>query len=207
MGRMLWLIAGASLGIAGDRLTRGNAHDSATDSARTPAVATPEVPEILAADRSDPAQPGAHVAAVPPKTPGEAATSAPKRPRQSAPEQSPTPEAVRPRESAPELTLARMPGTNRLRNVSRFDAESGAWVLTQTLQVPAALAHVESFYRRALAEAGLQVSGATTTDDEDGSKRAFIKGRGRRVHASVSVRQPPNRLRTRVRIMWRVWPK
>jgi hypothetical protein len=130
------------------------------------------------------------------------------------PEPEPEPEAVEgtagmpvaevavPSTPAPKIPLSRLPGTRTLRTSQRFDAEIPAWVLTHSLQVPAGAAQVESFYRKALENAGLKVSAFVEPVTDRWAVRVTVRGRGRRDKVQVSIRQPSGEMRTTARIIW-----
>lgn len=106
----------------------------------------------------------------------------------------------------PRVVLPRMPGDNLLREQSAWDEASRAWVITQSLNVPARLALVEKFYRKALAGQGFEADGGALPEDEDAAARSLLRARLPHRHVQVSFRQPRGQLTTRVRVIWRVWP-
>jgi hypothetical protein len=112
----------------------------------------------------------------------------------------PSPEE--PARAAPRFPLPRMPGTRKLR-ASATPAEGGrGWTLVQTLRVPAKLAHVEAFYRKALVDQGMSVSGSSTPARPN---RAYLRGRSRRAHADVTITGQEGRLQTTVQTIWRTF--
>ena len=103
---------------------------------------------------------------------------------------------------APKFPLPRMPGTRKLR-ASTTPADDGrGWVLVQTLRVPAKLSQVESFYRKALTDQGLAVTGGSNPARPN---RAFLRGRSRRAHADVTITTKEGKLQTTVRTIWRTF--
>jgi hypothetical protein len=114
----------------------------------------------------------------------------------------PVAEVAVPSTPAPKIPLSRLPGTRTLRTSQRFDAEIPAWVLTHSLQVPAGAAQVESFYRKALENAGLKVSAFVEPVTDRWAVRVTVRGRGRRDKVQVSIRQPSGEMRTTARIIW-----
>jgi hypothetical protein len=114
----------------------------------------------------------------------------------------PAAEVALPPTPAPKIPLSRLPGTRTLRTSERFDAEIPAWVLTHSLQVPAGAAQVESFYRKALEDAGLKVSAFVEPVTDRWAVRVTVRGRGRRDKVQVSIRQPSGEMRTTARIIW-----
>jgi hypothetical protein len=75
-------------------------------------------------------------------------------------------------------------------------------VLVHALRVPARPEQVEAFYRKALADQGLRVTGGSTPAQPG---RIFLRGRGRRAHADVAITGRTNRARTSVNIIWRAF--
>jgi hypothetical protein len=103
---------------------------------------------------------------------------------------------------APAIRLSKLPGTRTLRTSARFDEELSAWVLTQSLRVPANAGQVESFYRKALEEEGLKVTAFVEPVTDEWAVRVTVRGRGRADKVSISIRQPPDEMRTTARIIW-----
>lgn len=103
---------------------------------------------------------------------------------------------------SPEIPLPRMPGARRMHRSARR-GDDGGWIVSQALSVPAPGAQVEAYYRKALAEAGLRVSGGEVSASEGWRYRATLRGRSRRVRAELTVRQREGRMMTVARIYWR----
>jgi hypothetical protein len=95
-----------------------------------------------------------------------------------------------------------MPGTRRLRSTSTPDDEGRGWVLVHALQVPAKPEQVERFYRKALTDQGLRVTGGSNPAQPG---RVSLRGRGRRAHADIAIAGRGNAARTSVNIIWRVF--
>lgn len=115
------------------------------------------------------------------------------------------PAAEREPASVPRVVLPRMPGDNLIREQTAWDDASRSWGITQSLDVPARLALVEKFYRKALASQGFEPRGGALPEDEDGAERAMLRARLPHRHVQVSFRQPRGQLTTRVRVIWRIW--
>jgi hypothetical protein len=114
----------------------------------------------------------------------------------SAPEPAPVP--------AFEIPLPRMPGARIMKRGQQPSEEHGGVVHTLALSVPAPGAQVEAFYRSALADARLAVSGGSTQPTSLGSgHRSSLRGRGRDASVHVNIQQRAGTLRTTVRILWR----
>lgn len=104
-----------------------------------------------------------------------------------------------------EIPLPRMPGARVMSRGQRKDDEHGDWVLRLALSIPAPGTQVESFYRSALAEAGLAVSGGSREPGSLGTgHRASLQGRSRHASVQINVQQRAGTLRSVVRIFWRV---
>ncbi len=169
----------------------------AVEDARSRGAEGPENPSVPPDDAS--ASPDDPDDAMPSRPDSDADAAAPPSPV-------PRPRSLpRPRGAAPQLRLARMPGTNRLRAGSKWDPQRGAWVLTRAFEVPAASAHVAAFYRKALEDEDLEVSTVTGAPDAEGAVPLYIKGRSTDDHAHITIRQDVGELRTRVRVIWRVF--
>lgn len=104
----------------------------------------------------------------------------------------------------PPIVLPRMPGDRFLREDAAWDEESGAWVVTQSLNVPARIGLVETFYRKAFTASSIELTGGVVPD-ESGAVRAILRGRVPRRHVQLSLRQPAGTLTTRVRVIWKLW--
>ena len=105
----------------------------------------------------------------------------------------------------PDVPLARMPGTNQLRAGTKWDAQRGAWVRTHAFEIPARRGQVVAFYRKALEDAALSVTEVAGAPDQDGAVPVYLKGRRTGEHAHVTVRQDVDELKTRVRVIWRIF--
>lgn len=118
----------------------------------------------------------------------------------------PVPTAAAP--AAPfELPLPLMPGARIMKRSQRPDAEHGGVIVTLALSVPAPGMQVESFYRAALTNAKLTVSGGSTQPSTMGTgHRSSLRGRSRNARVNVNLRQPAGKLRTIVRIIWQTLP-
>ncbi len=103
--------------------------------------------------------------------------------------------------AAPEMPLPRMPGMTRLSSSAQYDAEAGTWKLKAAFRVNAHVPHVLAFYRKALADEGLEVD--EPEPESDDAPRVLV-GKSDRVHAQIGIRTKPNELETRVWILWRV---
>ncbi len=103
-----------------------------------------------------------------------------------------------------EIPLPRMPGARIMKRGQQPSEEHGGVVHTLALSVPAPGAQVEAFYRSALADARLAVSGGSTQPTSLGSgHRSSLRGRGRDASVHVNIQQRAGTLRTTVRILWR----
>lgn len=99
----------------------------------------------------------------------------------------------------PTIPLPRMPGSTRLSDSARLDAESATWVLKRAFKIHAREHHVLAFYEKALVDAGLRVS----REAPAGPGTTYLLGRSDRVAAQVGVRMRAGTLETRVWILWR----
>ena len=105
---------------------------------------------------------------------------------------------------APKIPLPTMPGTRTMRTGQRRDEQTGDWIVTHALWVPAPGQQVESFYRSALQDAKMKVSGQGRPGSLGQGHRGTLRGRGRHANAQVTVQQRAGTLRTVVRIIWRL---
>jgi len=106
-----------------------------------------------------------------------------------------------------ELPLPLMPGARIMKRSQRPDAEHGGVIVTLALSVPAPGMQVESFYRAALVDAKLAVSGGSTEPGTMGTgHHGSLRGRSRDARVNVNLRQPAGKLRTIVRIIWQTLP-
>lgn len=108
-------------------------------------------------------------------------------------------------QSLPQIPLPRLPGSRFMRRARRVDEQTGEPIITLGLSVPAPGAQVEAFYRRAMKDAGLKVFGgrynsASSSDDY----RSTLKGRSKYVSAELTIHQRSGKLRSVVRIYWRL---
>jgi hypothetical protein len=100
-----------------------------------------------------------------------------------------------------------MPGTRVMKRSQRPDEEQGGVIHTLALSVPAPGMQVEAFYRSALADAKLVVTGGGGEPSSMGSgHRSALRGRGREARVNVNMQQRAGTLRTVVRIIWRTLP-
>ncbi len=99
----------------------------------------------------------------------------------------------------PVVPLARMPGSTRLSDSARFDAESSTWVLKRAFKIYARDHHVLAFYEKALRDAGLRVS----RNAPPSGGMTYLSGRNDRVAAQVGIRTREGVLETRAWILWR----
>ena len=106
-----------------------------------------------------------------------------------------------------EIPLPLMPGARIMSRSQRPDPEHGGTIYTLALSVPAPGVQVEPFYRAALADAKLAVSGGSTQPSTMGTgHRSSLRGRSRDARVNVNLRQPAGKLRTIVRIIWQTLP-
>jgi len=105
-------------------------------------------------------------------------------------------------ESAPAFPLPRMPGTQKIRTTATRADDGRGWLLVHAVRVPARPEHAEAFYRKALADQGLRVTGGSTTAEPN---RIFLRARGRQTHAAVTITSRPGKARTTVNVIWRVF--
>lgn len=116
----------------------------------------------------------------------------------------PPPGAAEPPELL-EIPLPPMPGARVMSRGLRRDEEHGSWVLKLALSVPAPGPQAEAFYRSAMADAGLTVSGGSGQAGTLGSgHRVSLQGRSRDAIVQVNVQQRAGTLRSVVRIFWRI---
>jgi len=101
----------------------------------------------------------------------------------------------------PVLPLPRMPGSVRLASAAEIDDATGQWRLTAAFRVNAHVPHVLAFYRKALADAGLEVD-ELAPEDEQGTP--VLRGRSDRVQARIDLTTKPGQLETRIWILWHV---
>ncbi len=107
----------------------------------------------------------------------------------------------------PTIPLPRMPGTRFMRQVRRPNDDDDGWLITQGLSVPAPGGQIEGFYRSALADQGLRVSGGGRGGKTVGEGyRGALKGRGKHASVELTIHQRPGKLRSIVRIYWRTRP-
>jgi hypothetical protein len=104
-------------------------------------------------------------------------------------------------DSPPALPLPRMPGMTKLSSSARYDAPSRTWKLEAAFRVNAHVPHVLAFYRKALADEGLEIEEPEPVDEA--APRVLV-GKSERVHAQIGIRTKPNELETRVWMLWRV---
>ncbi len=104
--------------------------------------------------------------------------------------------------NAPALPLPRMPGTRRLRSTATPAEDGRGWVLVHALQVPAKPEQVETFYRKALADQGMRITGGSTPAQPG---RVFLRGRDHRAHADITIAGRGSRVRTSVQVIWRTF--
>ncbi|MBL4685977.1 MAG: hypothetical protein JKY37_15390 [Nannocystaceae bacterium] len=107
-----------------------------------------------------------------------------------------------PDKAAPEYPFPRMPGMTKLRSSQRFDDKQGRWIITRASRVPAPMSVVESFYTRALRDAGMTVRRIDEPTDADGTRRLTLKARGKSGRAQIAIRQPAGELTTTARVIW-----
>lgn len=106
-----------------------------------------------------------------------------------------------------EIPLPMMPGARVMKRGQRPDEEHGGTIHTLSVSVPAPGAQVEAFYRSALADAKLVVTGGSTERATmGGGHRSSLRGRGREASVHVNLQQRAGTLRTIVRIIWRTLP-
>lgn len=106
-----------------------------------------------------------------------------------------------------QIPLPMMPGTRVMKRSQRPDAEQGGVIHTLALSVPAPGMQVEAFYRSALGDAKLVVTGGGGEPSSMGSgHRSALRGRGREARVNVNMQQRAGTLRTVVRIIWRTLP-
>ena len=89
-----------------------------------------------------------------------------------------------------------------LRRTDRFDPDKEVWVLVRASKVPAPLSAVTSFYTKALETEGLSVSQIDEPPDEEGTKRATLKGRLGNTKVQIAIRQPASSFETTARVIW-----
>ncbi len=155
--------------------------------------------------------PDASVLAVAPS--GEVAPIAPIAQREAEPVVAPLEPAVSPRRveplpptdaaAPPLLPLPRMPGDTRLSSSARFDDAAGSWILKSAFRVHAREHHVIAFYRKALADEGLDVTLVEDPPGADGTVKTYLHGKNGRTHAQVGILPRTDALETRVWILWR----
>jgi hypothetical protein len=105
-----------------------------------------------------------------------------------------------------EIPLPLMPGGRIMKRSHKAHEHSGT-VHTLALFVPAPGRQVEAFYRSALTDAKLSVSGGNPKPSTMGSgHRSSLLGRSRDAIVHVNVQQSAGTLRTVVRIIWRRLP-
>ena len=95
-----------------------------------------------------------------------------------------------------------MPGMQNLRRSDRFDTKKQVWVLVRASKVPAPLTAVTSFYKKALQTEGLSVSQIDEPPDQEGTKRATLKGRQGSTKVQIAIRQPAGSFETTARVIW-----
>lgn len=225
--RVTWALVGAgvALAITGLREREGGEAEATVASPRAPTreasvqapaiatseavapVATPSDPAAgtaaLAPDPTPAAVPSPAAVPTPAAVPAPAAVPSPAA--VPAPAAVPTPAAA-PAEAF-EIPLPLMPGARVMTRGQRPDEELGGTIYTLTVSVPAPGMQVESFYRRALADAKLSVSGGSAEPSTIGSGlRTSLRGRGRDASVHVNLQQRAGKLRTTVRIIWRTLP-
>lgn len=183
--RVIWALVGAGAAVAITSLSRTSESSRehvapAVEAASAPVDATPVV---------------APPAAVPHTEPSPVPESPPPAPAASPP-------------AAPfEIPLPMMPGARVMKRGQRPDEELGGTIFTLSLSVPAPGMQVESFYRSALADAKLVVTGGSREPTTMGSgHRSSLRGRGREANVHVNLQQRAGTLRTIVRIIWRTPP-
>ena len=217
-GRLAWFAAGAiayALATASPEEQASPASNVIAHADRSP---DPQVEASLAARSSEPAPPDDPVPereehdeaiaaeAIPPVADADSDPLEPApleaTPTEAAPTEATPTEATPPTSNAPSLPLPRMPGTRRLRSTATPAEDGRGWVLVHALQVPAKPEQVETFYRKALADQGLRVAGSRTPAQPG---RVFLRGRGRRAHADVSIDGRGSRARTSVQVIWRAF--
>ena len=103
----------------------------------------------------------------------------------------------------PLLPLPRMPGDTRLSSSARFDEAAGSWILKSAFRVHAREHHVIAFYRKALADEGLEVTLVEDPPGADGTIKTYLHGKNGRIHAQVGILPRTDALETRVWILWR----
>ncbi|MEM6293182.1 MAG: hypothetical protein AAGA54_18045 [Myxococcota bacterium] len=176
-------------------MAESTAEDAPAPPRLVPVQMPPREPETASAD------PGPERVEAPPV---EAAPSGP-----AVAEDPPTARVVasrpRPAGEPPDVPLPRMPGTNQLRAGTKWDPQRGAWVRTHAYEIPARRGQVVAFYRKALEDASLSVTEVDGAPDEEGAVPVYLKGRRTGEHAHVTVRQDVAELKTRVRVIWRVF--
>ncbi len=101
------------------------------------------------------------------------------------------------------IPLPSMPGGRTMHRGQRRDEEHGDWILTHASWVPAPGEQVEAFYRTALQDAGMKVTGRGRPGASGQGYRATLRGRGRHAKAQITLQQRAGKLRTVVRIIWR----
>lgn len=107
----------------------------------------------------------------------------------------------------PRIPLPRMPGTRFMRQARSADEQTGGSLVVLGLSVPAPGSQVEAFYRRALKDAGMRVFGGSDAPSSMGQgHRTTLKGRGKEASAEITIHQRAGRLRSVVRIYWRIKP-
>ena len=99
------------------------------------------------------------------------------------------------------LPLPRMPGSVRLASAAELDDATGQWRLTAAFRVNAHVPHVLAFYRKALADAGLEVDEIAPVDEQG---MPVLRGRSDRVQARIDLTTKPGQLETRIWILWQV---
>lgn len=221
--RVTWALVGAGVTLAIMSL-RERGDDAAEASASSPSEAN-EVAPTVASREVDVAAP----ATVPAAAPTPAVTTAEPLPATDDPPlEVPPPSLPLPVEPAAstttspgpapalaaspagerfEIPLPLMPGARVMKRAQRPDEELGGTIYTLTLSVPAPGMQVESFYRSALADAKLSVSGGGGEPSSIGSgHRSSLRGRGRDASVHVNLHQRAGKLRTTVRIIWRTLP-
>lgn len=106
-----------------------------------------------------------------------------------------------------EIPLPTMPGARVMKRTHSPAPEHGGTIHTLSLSVPAPGMQVEQFYRSALVDAKLVVSGGHGEPTSIGSShRSSLRGRRRDATVHVNLQQRAGKLRTIVRIIWRVLP-
>lgn len=219
--RVTWALlgAGATLAIVtvrerseGDAEGRPGASSEASVEP-VPAVAGEPVPESAVASADAVPTPVASVVDTPITAPLDDVLEPPPLPDVPAPAESPAeatpPDPAEPPAAAVEpyaIPLPLMPGARIMKRTHKLH-EAGGTVHTLALHVPAPGRQVEAFYRSALAEADLAVSGGSTRPATMGSgHRSSLHGRGRDATVHVNLQQSAGTLRTIVRIIWRRLP-